>query len=70
MRTAKNHLLEDHAKDYWTTNNEFSQFRQFTAREVTCCLDYLHENSGRPWQHFVFIGDSRIRQQFYNLLKV
>ena len=44
--------------------------RHFNVRDVTSCIDDLHTNSNLPWQHFAFIGDSRIRQQFFNLLKV
>ena len=45
--------------------------RHVTTREIAFCIDDLHvRSSDRPWHHFAFIGDSRIRQQFYNLLKV
>ncbi len=44
----------------------------YTARDVVNCIDSIHSsrNSSDPLLHFVFIGDSRARQQFYNFLKV
>ena len=51
-----------------------NQLRHFTPRNVVSCLDQQHdattELNRSSWQHFAFIGDSRIRQQFYNLIKV
>ena len=62
---------ENLTEDYWTTTNKCKLLRHFTARDVTSCIEYLHENSpSQSWLHFAFIGDSRIRQHFYNLLKV
>ena len=59
-------------EDYFLANNrdESCALHTFKTRDVVACLEYLHRHSSRPWLHFAFIGDSRVRQQFYNLLKV
>ena len=56
--------------DFNNWNNKKCALRHFTSRDVVSCLDNLHADSSRPWIHIAFIGDSRIRQQFHNLLKV
>ena len=56
--------------DFNNWNNKKCGLRHFTSREIVSCLDNLHPNSTRPWIHIAHIGDSRIRQQFHNLLKV
>ena len=56
--------------DFNNWNNKKCQLRRLTSRDVVSCVDNLHANSSRPWIHFAFIGDLRIRQQFYNFLKV
>ena len=56
--------------DFHNWNNKKCRLRQFSSRDVVSCIDNLHVRSSGPWLHFAFIGDSRIRQQFYNLLKV
>ena len=56
--------------DFNNWNNKKCKLRHFTSREIVSCLDNLHPNSTRPWIHIAYIGDSRIRQQFHNLLKV
>ena len=56
--------------DFHNWNNKKCRLRQFSSRDVVSCLENLLTNSSRPWIHFAFIGDSRIRQQFYNFLKV
>ena len=56
--------------DFNNWNNKKCQLRRLTSRDVVSCVDNLHANSSRPWIHFTFIGDSRIRQQFYDFLKV
>ena len=61
---------EDYIENYWNDINK-CQLHHFTARDVVSCLEYLYdENSGGSWLHFAFIGDSRIRQQFFNFIKV
>ena len=54
----------------WFTVDE-SRLRKFNAESVTECFDQLttSQSSSRPL-HFVFIGDSRMRQQFYSFLEV
>lgn len=40
----------------------------YSKADVACCLDEIKQNeekNGRKQSRFVFIGDSRIRQQFY-----
>ena len=39
-------------------------------RDFVACIENLHSQSSRQWIHFTFIGDSRMRQQFYNFVKV
>ena len=56
--------------DFHNWNNKKCRLRQFSSRDVVSCIDNLHVRSSGPWLHFALIGDSRIRQQFYNLLKV
>ena len=51
-------------------NNRKCRLRQFTARDVTSCIDDMHEKSNLTWLHFSFIGDSRMRQQYLNMVKV
>lgn len=44
---------------------------RYTVERAVACLDAIRE--GSPHQnflHLVFIGDSRIRQQFFNFLVV
>ena len=66
-------INENHCRTedfYWTSRN-ISHLRHFAARDVARCLDdLLNRISNRSWLHFAFIGDSRIRKQFYNFLKV
>jgi hypothetical protein len=54
----------------WFAVNE-PRLRKFNAESVTECFDQLttSQSSSRPL-HFVFIGDSRMRQQFYSFLEV
>jgi hypothetical protein len=59
--------VEDYIENYWNEINK-CQLHHFTARDVVSCLEYLHD--GGSWLHFAFIGDSRIRQQFFNFIKV
>jgi len=49
----------------------------YTPEHVSTCLDVLHlkltvekKTAGKKMLHFAFVGDSRIRQQFYNFIKV
>ncbi|KZS01750.1 Uncharacterized protein APZ42_001491 [Daphnia magna] len=56
------------------------RLRQYTVEDAVTCLDDLVSNQDRfpqtgtkpiPRRHrFVFIGDSRIRQQYLNFIKV
>jgi hypothetical protein len=52
------------------------QLTLYTSQEVVKCLDVLHQRklNGRTLDnytsHLLFIGDSRIRQLFFNFLKV
>lgn len=49
------------------------RLHQYQPRDVVTCLDYtnLHRKpSADRLVRFVFVGDSRARQQFFNLLKV
>jgi hypothetical protein len=54
------------------------QLLHYTFEKVVGCLDTLyelhysarHSSSSKKKLHFAFIGDSRIRQQFFNFLKV
>ena len=62
-------MKEDGEDSYWTSGNK-CELRLLKTEDVVACFDYLHMISSRPWLHFAFIGDSRIRQQFYNFLKV
>ena len=59
------------------TATGFINFRKYKIEDVVSCLDPAnfvqdgdgHSSSRRPIR-FVFMGDSRMRQQFYNFLKV
>ena len=58
-------------EDFYRVSLNKCGLRYFKARDVASCLDNLLQRiSSRSWLHFAFIGDSRIRQQFYNFLKV
>ena len=54
------------------------QLLDYTSKQAVSCFDALYSslnlnpiiNSSSKNLHFAFIGDSRIRQQFLNLLKV
>lgn len=53
------------------------QLLDYTSKQAVSCFDALYSslnlnpiNSSKKNLHFAFIGDSRIRQQFFNLLKV
>ena len=65
--TEENRFL---TKDKKFESNETRLFTVLQNRQVISCLKKLHIDSSRTWLHFAFIGDSRIRQQCFNLLKV
>ena len=49
------------------------QIQKYTVERTVACLDILNEeqHSNKTKElHFVFMGDSRIRQQFFNFLRV
>ena len=62
-----------------SSNGDVCQLAHYTASRVVNCIDSLQEKfiqrAKKPMQkgkalHFAFIGDSRIRQQYLNVLKV
>ena len=55
---------------YRPRNNRKCRLRPFTTRDVTSCIDEIQAKSDRKWLHFAFIGDSRMRQQYLNMVKV
>lgn len=64
-------------EDNWTEKfsylnniNNKCELRLLKTEDVVACFENIPRMSSRPWLHFAFIGDSRIRQQFYNFLKV
>jgi hypothetical protein len=42
----------------------------YSAENAVACLDALKKGSTKNTLHFAFMGDSRIRQQFYNFVRV
>jgi hypothetical protein len=66
--------------DFWTNQglHQTLSHHHFTPKDIVSCFDDRlrnNNNSNRvvddeKWLHFAFIGDSRIRQHFYNFLKV
>ena len=58
------------SEDYSANHQKKCRLRRFTTKDVTSCIDEIQAKSDRKWLHFAFIGDSRMRQQFYSLLKV
>ena len=65
-------LVTNRNKNYKSNfqNWNTKKLRHLSTRDVVSCIDNLHVELDQPWLHFAFIGDSRIRQQFFNLLKV
>jgi hypothetical protein len=45
------------------------RFRKYFTEDVVYCLNQMNSFSKKRL-HFVFVGDSRIRQQFYSFLEV
>jgi hypothetical protein len=60
--------------------NQYScRLLQYSVGRIVACLDFLNQeqtsqnhlsNNEAKELHFVFMGDSRIRQQFFNFLRV
>ena len=67
-------------EEYFTKNakeREECKFRRYNQRDVAQCLDQMATrrsdvilNSNGIKNHFVFVGDSRVRQQFYSFCRV
>ena len=58
-----------------TSRTNSCRLFQYTVKRTVQCIDTLKRysmslNNNRRNIHFVFLGDSRIRQQFLNFLKV
>ncbi|XP_045031977.1 N-acetylneuraminate 9-O-acetyltransferase-like [Daphnia magna] len=43
---------------------------QYTASHITACLDAMKEGQPGQMLHFLFMGDSRIRQQYFNIVRL
>jgi len=60
----------------WTmisTKSRECRLHPYTTDNVVTCIDSIHsvrQSSSDSLLHFVFVGDSRARQQFYNFIKV
>jgi hypothetical protein len=55
------------AKLGWNPSN--CTVHTYKITDVVDCFDEMLQNQER-WMHFAFIGDSRIRYQFYSFLEV
>lgn len=74
-----NSFQSDSLTPYWGK----CRLLNYTVKKVVSCFDALYQehirlnslhqrnvNEDPTMLHFVFIGDSRIRQQYYNFLQV
>ena len=71
----KSNFEYNNSADDWTmisTKQKECSLYPYTAENVVTCVDSIHSSrqSSESLLHFVFVGDSRARQQFYNFIKV
>ena len=70
-------LNREHFTKSTDQKEDACRFRRYSQRDVAQCLDQMAahrsdaaSNSNHINNHFIFIGDSRVRQQFYSFCRV
>ena len=74
----RNTFTYNNSAAQWTTatdqTNHHCQLHLYSLSDVVTCINSMNTIhravSLRHQSHFVFIGDSRVRQQFFNFIKV
>ena len=63
---------QHYRQSYWMMNPNLRQcqLKRFGQSELVSCIDFLRNKSlATDRIHFAFVGDSRIRQYYYNFIK-